>query len=211
MTTTSFVDRNLADMSSAAYDSKVQQLAFRALRRKINELIFLGDGESAPDFFGITNAKNTKGESICKTLTCDALDENAINDLVFSYGGDEEVGGNARMFLDKADLKTLGAIRGVSDLQRLFKITKTAGSASMGELSDGGLIVPYGLAAALKGKNKLIYGDPKNFELAFFGGLTVRIDTSYKAGERLNTILGDVKVGGNVIEHEGFVVATIGG
>ena len=211
VTTTSFVDRNLANMSPAAYDAKIQQLAFRALRKKLSELILLGDGQASPEFFGITTAKNTKGESIFKALPLAALDEDALNELVFSYGGDEEVGGDARLFLDRADLKTLGAIRGAADLNRVFGITKTAGSTSMGEITDGGLIVPYGLASALKDKNQLVYGDPKNFELAFFGGMTVRIDESYKAGERMNTVLGDVIVGGNIIEHEGFVVGTVGG
>lgn len=210
VTTTTFVDRGLANLSPAAYDAKIQRLAYRALRQKLNELILLGDGQNTPDFFGITNAKNTKGENIFKAVTTAALDEDALNDLVFSYGDDEEIGGNARLFLSKLDLKTLGSIRGAADLQRVFKITKTPGAASMGDITDGGLIVPYGLASALKGTNKLVYGDPQNFELAFFGGLTVRVDESYKAGERMNTVLGDVTVGGNVIEHEGFVVATIG-
>ena len=45
--------------------------------------------------------------------------------------------------------------------------------------------------------------------LGLFGGYSVRIDESYKAGERLITVLGDVQAGGNLIRHNGFVVGTI--
>ena len=38
----------------------------------------------------------------------------------------------------------------------------------------------------------------------------IRIDESVKAIERMHTILGDVALGGNVIEHEGFVYFSTG-
>ena len=55
----------------------------------------------------------------------------------------------------------------------------------------------------------MAYGDPANYELGLFGDYSVRVDGSYKAGERQNTILGDVKVGGNLVVHHGFVVVTL--
>ena len=55
----------------------------------------------------------------------------------------------------------------------------------------------------------MIYGDPANYLLGLFGGFTIRIDSSYKAAERLDTILGDVMVGGNVIVDKGFVIANL--
>jgi hypothetical protein len=44
-----------------------------------------------------------------------------------------------------------------------------------------------------------------HYLLGLFGGYEIRIDESVKAIERMHTILGDVSIGGNVIEHEGFV------
>lgn len=55
----------------------------------------------------------------------------------------------------------------------------------------------------------MIYGDPMNFELGLFGDYSIRIDESVKAVERMNAILGDVMVGGNLIVKDGFVVATL--
>lgn len=55
----------------------------------------------------------------------------------------------------------------------------------------------------------MIYGDPINYELGLFGGYSIRIDESVKAVERMNTILGDVFVGGNVVQPEGFLLGTL--
>lgn len=139
--------------------------------------------------------------------------------LVFAYGGEEELGANAGLYLNKADLQAIGKLRGTNEKQRLFKIQNTPGNANTGTITDGGLFVPYTLASALTALSgskagsaaiqTMLYGDPKNFELALFGGFTVRLDESYKAGERLNTILGDAMVGGNLVADKGFVVATL--
>ena len=52
----------------------------------------------------------------------------------------------------------------------------------------------------------MLYGDPQNYELGLFGPMTVRVDESVKAVERMLTILGDAMVGGNLIRHHGFSV-----
>lgn len=48
-----------------------------------------------------------------------------------------------------------------------------------------------------------------NYLLGLFGDYTIRVDESYKAQQRLLTILGDAMVGGNVVANKGFVVAKI--
>lgn len=219
LSVTSFVDRNIRDLSPAAYDAKITRMAMRALRAGAIDLIFNGDGQPSPDFFGIKTAKNTLGEAIYETVNVSAIDETLLDELVFSYGGDEELGGNARLYLHKMDLQALGKIRGTNEKQRLFKITPEAGNANTGLISDGGLIVPYALgskltalsgsAAGAEAVQTMLYGDPSNFLLGLFGGFTIRVDESYKAGERMLTILGDAKVGGNLVEDKGFVVATL--
>ena len=47
-------------------------------------------------------------------------------------------------------------------------------------------------------------------EVGLFGDYTVRVDESVKAVERMNTILGDAMVGGNLIVDKGFVVGKVG-
>lgn len=210
LTVTSYVDRNLSRLNPADYASKIQSMALKALRRKLAALIVSGDGQASPDMYGLLNATNTDGEAIYATTTVSELDENSLAEIVAMYGGDDSLGGNARLLLSKNNLIALGKIRGTNEKRRLFEITPDTGNSNTGKIVDGGLVVPYTLVSSM-GDATMVYGDPLNYLLGLFGGYTIRVDESYKAGERLNTILGDAMVGGNLVVHHGAVVATIGG
>lgn len=206
VTTTSYVDRNIAKLSPADYYVKVQNMALRALRRKVSGLIVNGDGAVSPIMYGIKTAANKAGTAISKADTYTAIDVNTLDNLYFAYGADSEVAGQAVLLLTKADLKAIGQLRGTNEKRRLFEITPT-GNGNTGIIADGGVQIPYVLAPALSAGD-LIYGNPMHYLLGLFGGYEIRVDESVKAVERMHTILGDVSVGGNVIEHEGFVVYT---
>ena len=206
---TSFVDRNLSRLNPADYAAKIQGMALRALRRKVSSLILSGDGQANPDMFGITNAKNTAGANIFASVALGtAIGVDTLDSLVFAYGGSEEVGGNARLILSKASLKALGALRGTNEKRRLYKISPDAGNPNTGVIEDGGLIVPYTLLSDMGAG--LSYGDPANYELGLFGDYLIRVDESVKAVERMNAILGDIMVGGNLVVDKGFVNGTFG-
>lgn len=208
---TTYVDKNISDLSPVAYYAKIQTMAMRAMRREIAKLIINGDGAATPTVYGLTNAKNTKGANIFAALALGStIDVDTLDELYFAYGSDEAVGGNARLLLTKQSLKALGKLRGTNEKGRLFTITPTAGNGNVGTISDGGVILPYTLCSAA-GDGKLLYGDPINYMLGLFGGYSIRVDESYKAAERLHTILGDVKVGGNLTADKGFVVGSVTG
>lgn len=212
LTVTSYVDRNLSRLNATDYASKIQSMALRALRRKLSSLIAVGDGGSpTPEFYGITNAKNTAGAAIYDTFSVGAaIGVDTLGDLVAKYGGEDGMGGNARLLLSKNNLAAIGKLRGTNEKRRLFDITPDPGSPSTGKIVDGGTVIPYTLLSAL-GDNTLAYGDPFNFLLGLYGDYSIRVDESVKAIERMHTILGDVMVGGNLVVHKGFVIATIGG
>lgn len=206
---TSFVDRNISRLSPADYAGRVQVMALRALYRKVINLIINGDGQGSPAMFGILNAKNTDGDNIFASLAdVTSINENTLNSLVFGYGGDEMIGGNARLLLTKKNLKAFGALRGTNEKQRLYKITRDAANPNIGTIEDGGMIVPYTLCSAM-GDSKLAYGDPFNYMLGLFGDYVIRVDESVKAVERMHAILGDVTVGGNLTVDKGMSVATL--
>lgn len=204
--TTAFVDKNIAKLSPAAYAQKAQGYALVALRREINKLIINGDGSDSPEFFGFTNAKNTKGENIFDTSAVKAVDADALRSLVFGYGGAEELSPNARLILDKVNLDALGKIKiGADDNRSLFDISLTGNS---GTIKSGGLIVPYTIASAI-GSKTLAYGDPMAYMLALFGSYTIRVDESVKSVERMIAILGDVLAGGNLVADKGMLIANL--
>ena len=219
LTTTSYVDRNISRLTPANYYAKVLPMAMRALRRGAVERIFNGDGQSTPDMFGIKTAKNMAGSSIFATLNVTEVGPDLLTDLMFAYGGDEELGGNCRLYLNKKDLLALGRLRGTNEKRRLFDIVPDAGNPNVGTIREGGTIVPYSISANLTALceskagsadiQTMLYGDPANYELGMFGDFTVRVYESVKAVERMLTILGDAMIGGNLIVDKGFVVATV--
>lgn len=220
LTTTSYVDRNISRLTPANYYAKTFAMAMRALRRDTVKMIFNGDGQSTNnDMFGIKTAKNVAGSTIFSTLNVTAVDADLLTNLMFAYGGDEELGGNCRLYLNKADLLALGKLRGTNEKRRLFDIVPDTGNPNTGTIREGGTIVPYSIASNLTALSSssagssaiqtMVYGDPMNYELGLFGDYTVRVDESVKAVERMLTILGDAMVGGNLIVDKGFVVATV--
>ena len=216
---TEFVDRNIARLSPADYYAKIYNMAMRAMRRKLAELIVNGDGQSSPDMYGIKTAKNVAGSVIYADVDITAMDETLLDTLFFAYGSDEAIGQNARLLLNKKDLAAIGKLRN-TDKQRVYKITPTAGNPNVGTIDDGGNIIPYTIcsdltaystatASSSAATQTMLFGDPTNYELGLFGDYTVRVDESVKAVERMVAILGDAMVGGNLIVDKGFVVATL--
>lgn len=219
LTTTSYVDRNISKLTPANYYAKVFNMAMRAMRRDTVEMIFNGDGQANNDMFGIKTAKNMAGSSIYASLDVEEVGPDLLTELMFAYGGDEELGGNCRLYLSKKDLLALGKLRGTNEKRRLFDIVPDAANPNTGTIREGGTIVPYSISSKLTALSTatqggeaiqtMVYGDPMNYELGLFGSYTVRVDESVKAVERMLTILGDAMVGGNLIVDKGFVVATL--
>ena len=220
LTVTSFVDRNLARLTPANYYAKIYNMAMRAMRRKLATLIVNGDGETTHVMYGIKNAVNKAGSTIYSTANVSAVDVNLLDNLYFAYGTDDALAPNARLLLTKSDLKAIGQLRGTNEQPRLFTIEPDMGNPNTGSIRDGGVVIPYticsdltslsGATASTSGAiQTMCYGSPANYLLGLFGDFTIRVDESFKAQERLLTILGDAFVGGNLVADKGFVVATV--
>lgn len=218
---TSFVDRNIANLSPVTYADKIRAMAMQSLRRQVATLIYNGDGQSSQEMFGIKTAFNTAGETIYSNLNVPAsgLTPDTLMEMYFAYGGDDELGGSACLYLTKADLKCIGEFRGTNEKRRLFEITRDEHNPNTGVIKDGGYIIPYTLSSSLTSLRgsvagstalqTMLYGNPLAYELALFGSYSIRVDESYKAGDRMLTILGDVMVGGNLVVDNSFVVASV--
>ena len=213
-----YVSRHINNVTPVAYLEKVRQLAVKALRRKVVELITNGDGST---FYGFTNATNTMGEAITGTFEVDSTTIGAgfLRKLVLASGGTEATGSGV-LLLKKADLVALGDIRGTNEKLPVFEITPDAGThGNTGTIKDGGLTVEYiiddslnALSTATQGASPIktmVYCDLGAYELGLFGNYNVTVSEEYKFAEGLLTIRGDVMAGGNLTVHEGAVVVTL--
>lgn len=219
--TLTYVSREISKQTPLRYAEKVQELAMQALRTKAAKLIVSGNGSTEP--YGIINAVNTEQtpEAIYESLTLDSnvIDATTLRKIVFSYGGNENIGANAVLYLNKADLIAFGDVRGGSEKKAIYEIIPDGTNPNTGVIKEGGLAVPYcinsectALSGATKGSTPIktmIYGDPTNYKLDLFGDYEVRVSEDYKFGERMLAILGEVMLGGNITYDKGFVVVTL--
>ena len=218
LSTTSFVSRELEKQTPLQYEAKVKQGALIALKKKLAAWIVSGGGTN--EIHGVYNAANTEStpEAMYTTLDATAIDEKTLRALVFAYGGAENIGSGARLYLNKNDLIAFGDVRGTNEKKAVYEIIPDGGNPNTGVIKDGGLSVPYticsdvtefkGATATSAGVKTMFYGDPRNYKLGLFGNYEVRVSSDYKFAEGLNTIMGEVMVGGNVVVEKGFVILT---
>ena len=89
------ISKQTKKQSPLQYEAKVKEKALLALRKEVAKVI----------------TEKVLASTLVSSQTVAALDQNAIRDIVLNYGGDEGVEGAAYLFLNKADLITLGKVR----------------------------------------------------------------------------------------------------
>lgn len=187
----SYISKQARKQTPLAYQQKVNESALVALRKRVAKIIT--DKVIASD--------------LATKITGAALDEKFLRKVALGYGGDEGIVGAATLFINKADLVTLGDVRG-SDKKPVYEITPDASNPNTGIIKDGGLSVPYCLNANLT-SGTAIYGQGHCFELALFSNYEISVSDDFAFNKGLLAIAGDVEVGGDVVVKNGFVVATV--
>lgn len=213
----SYVSRELKKQTPLQYEQKVREGAMIALRKKLAGWIVSGGGTN--EIYGIINAVNTDTSPASMIQTLDmtaAIGADTLRKIVFAYGGDENIGGGAVLYLNKADLIAFGDVRGTNEKKAVYEITPDGDNPNTGIIKDGGLLVRYCICSDVtayssatgtsSGVKTMIYGSPLNYKLGLFGDFEVNVSDDYKFAEGLLTVRGEVMVGGNVIVDKGFVV-----
>lgn len=205
-TVLSYVSRQVKKQSPLLYEQKVKQSAFNALRKKAAKVI--------------TDA--IKVSTITEVITTiSSIDATTLRKITMNYGGDENIMGDAVLFLNKKDLVAFGDIRGTNEKKAVYEITPDSSNPNTGIIKDGGLAVRYCInsnCTALTGSTNssttavlptMFYGQPKCARLDLFGDYEVRTSEDYKFGEGLLSVLGDVDCGADVVVNKGFVVVAL--
>lgn len=215
--TITYVSEQLKKQTPLQYEAKVKQGALIALKKKLAGMIVGGNGTT--QMYGIVNAVNTEKtpESMIETVDIAKIDEKTLRTIVFAYGGDENIAGNAVLFLNKKDLIAFGDVRGTNEKKAVYEIIPDGSNPNKGIIKDGGLSVPYCICSdcaafvtatgTTAGVKTMIYGTPTNYKLGLFGNYEVKVSEDYKFGEGLLTVRGTVMAGGNVTMDKGFVAA----
>ena len=217
---TTYVSRELRKTTPLNYMAKVQESALVGLKVKLAQDIVTkikaAQDDASVDLFQTLNASSANG---MLSSTTGVIDAKTLRNIVMNYGGDANVYGNARLYLNKTDLIAFGDARGTNEKKAVYEITPDAANPNTGIIKDGGLSVPYcivptltalsGTAQTSSAIQTMIYGSALNFELALFGNYEIRVSEDYKFAEGLDTVLGEVMTAGNVIAYNGFEIVTI--
>lgn len=205
ITVISYISKQVKKQTPVKYEEKVKSSALKALRKKASSMI--------------VNAVKASEIAAIKEVESAKIDEKTLRNLALAYGGDENVAGNAVLYLNKTDLVAFGDVRGTNEKKAVYEITPDTSNPNTGIIKDGGLSVKYcinknctALSTATRGASAIktmMYGNPLTVDLALFSDYEVKVSEDFKINKGLLTIVGDAEVGAALTVKDGFVVLTL--
>jgi len=186
------------------YDAEVMAGVKIASRKKITREILIGDG-TTNHLVGIFNSNATAIDA-ATDLGISVIDNNTMDNIVFSYGGDEDVEDAAVLILNKVDLKAFSQLR-TTDGKKFHTIVTNGNTGTI----DG---VPFIINSACKaisastttvGQYGMAYGSLSNYMLAVFSDLEVKRSEDFKFSTGMIAHRASIFVAGNVVAKNGFL------
>lgn len=186
----SYISKQARKQTPLRYEQKVNESARIALRKRAAAIV----------------TEKILASKLATKLNGVTMDEKFLRKVALNYGGDESVVGAAVLLINKADLVTLGDVRG-SDKKPVYEITPDSANPNTGVIKDGGLSVKYCIDSNLTA-GTTIYGQAGCFELALFSNYDVMVSEDFAFDKGLLAIRGDVELGGDVTVKGGFIIAS---
>lgn len=190
-------------LPAAPYESVIMNGITKSVRRKITKEILTGDGTSNH----LTGIFTSTTIAAATDIAIAAIDKDTLNNIIFSYGADEEVEASATLILNKADLKAFSQLR-TTNGEKLHTIVTNGNNGTI----DG---IPFiinsagckaiSATATVKDEYCMAYGVLSNYKLVAFSPLDVRKSDDFKFSTGQIAHRGSVFIGGNVVVYNGFV------
>lgn len=194
----------LQKLPTADYDGEVMKGITVAARKKITREILIGTG-ATNRLVGIFSTA-AKAIDAATDLEISKIDASTLDDIIYSYGGDEDVEDAAVLILNKKDLKAFAKLR-TDDGKKVYNVVSNGNSGTI----DG---VPFIINSACKavsdaattaGQFNMAYGPLSNYQLTIFSDMDVQRSTDFKFKQGMIAHRGSVFAGGNVISKNGFL------
>lgn len=189
-------------LPAAEYAKECEKGIRIALRKKGAAEILVGDG-STDHLVGIFNSAVIEAST---DLELDEITNTTLDDIMFSFGGNEDVEDAAVLILNKRDLKAFAQLRSTTG-EKIHTIVSKGNTGTI----DG---IPFVInsnckavsdATTVTGAYCMAYGPLSNYELAVFSDIEVKKSTDYKFKEGMLAHRGVTFIGGNVAAHNGFL------
>lgn len=198
----------IVKLSPSDYDRVIGGSSERAVRKFISREILVGTGASG-HLTGIFHVPSSAANDIIDRNTDIAvaeIDEDTLDEIIYGFGGDEEVEDVAVLILNKADLKAFATCRKTNG-DKAYTVVNRGNAGTI----DG---VPYIINSACKaisasttstGDYAMAYGPLSNYELPVFSDMDVQHSTEFKFKQGQIAHRADIFVGGNVAAWNGFL------
>ena len=196
-------------LPNADYDSVVEGSVSKAIRRFLSRQILIGDGTTSNlkgIFFNPSDAKERVIDPDTDITSITAIDESTLDEIIYSFGGDEEVEGVATLILNKQDLKAFAKLRDKQG-RKVYTIVNQGQTGTI----DGVPFVINSACAAISNAATaadsycMAYGYMQNYELAIFSDIDVRRSDDYKFKSGQTAFRASMFAGGSVAAWNGFI------
>lgn len=198
------ITNEVKKLPAADYENVVMNGITRSERKKLAKEIMVGTG-AAGHLVGILTTAAAAIDT-ATDLSIASITNTTLNEIIFSYGGDENVESQAVLILNKVDLKAFSQLR-TTDGKPFHTIVTNGNSGTI----DGIPFIINSAASALSasgtatGAYCMAYGSLANYKLVIFSDLDVQRSTDYKFKEGMIAHRGEIYAGGNVVAYNGFV------
>ena len=197
------VTEEVLKLPAVDYEAEVMKGVEVALKKKIGQQIIAGAG-TTNTFKGIFATGVEALEPSKDDISIAAITETTLDEILYSFGGDEEVHAPACLILNKLDLKAFAVLRD-SDGKRVYNVDYNA------QTIDG---IPYVICStcpALSSSETLsdtycmAYGTLDGYEVPVFSPVEIQKSTDYKFKQGIVCYKASVFTGGNVGAYRSFV------
>jgi len=196
------ITEELEKLPAIPYQAEILRNINISLKKKISEQILRGAG-TTNTFTGIfSDAAVALADT--EPLEIAAITDSTLDDIVFAYGGDEEVEGGAVLILNKNDLRAFAGLKTQEGrkVHTIDYVNKTIDGIPYIINSNCKAISDSNTAA---GEYGMAYGALKNYEMPVFSPVEIGKSNDYKFKDGIISYKASVFTGGNVVGYNGFL------
>jgi len=196
------VTEELEKLPAINYQAEVIKNIKTSLKKKLSLEILKGAGGSN-QFTGIFS-QNAAALADTTDVEVAEITEETLDDIIYAYGGPEEVEGSAILILSKGDLRAFARLR-TTEGRKVHTIDY------VNHTIDGIFYIinsncdSISNTATTVGSYCITYGSLKNYETAIFSPIEISKSTDYKFKQGIICYKASVFAGGNVVGYKGFV------
>lgn len=199
----------MVKLPDADYDGVVEESVTKAIKRYASRQILTGAG-GAGKFRGIFfNPANEADDIIDRKTDITTITEIAndtLDEIIYSFGGVEEVEDIAVLILNKMDLKKFAKLRDKQG-RKVYTIVNHGNTGTIDEVPYiiNSVCAEISSATDAAGKYCMAYGPLSNYEVAIFSDIDAQKSTEYKFKQGQIAYKASVFMGGNVVAKNGFI------